>query len=145
MCGFSLFHLCAQTTPKDKDGALRLLDSLANAAVKNRKIAPMLESFMMAHVAPELKSTLGFLRYRACKVIEKYESVDMTWENKDNLQGTLRLLMELITDPDLPVRIQAAIALPELSRYEDVRASMVPNIGRIMQGKSQALSVTPKK
>lgn len=61
--------------------------------------------------------------------------------------------MEAITDVDLPVRIQAAITLPELARYEDsaadfvfapdgslidftstVRAKMVPNIGRIMQG-----------
>jgi hypothetical protein len=43
--------------------------------------------------------------------------------------------MECVTDAELPVRIQAAIALPELVRYEDIRASMVPNIGRIIQGK----------
>jgi len=44
--------------------------------------------------------------------------------------------MECVTDADLPVRIQAAIALPELVRYEDIRAGMVPNIGRIIQGDS---------
>lgn len=42
--------------------------------------------------------------------------------------------MDCVTDAELPVRIQAAIALPELVRYDDIRASMVPNIGRIIQG-----------
>lgn len=43
--------------------------------------------------------------------------------------------MNCITDTDLPVRIQAAIALPELVRYEKVRAKMLPSLGRILQGK----------
>ena len=69
-----------------------------------------------------------------------------------NLELMFRAVMDAITDPELPVRIQAAIALPEIVRYEDgesssprwrcrplivlskVRAGMVPNIGRIMQG-----------
>lgn len=42
--------------------------------------------------------------------------------------------MNCITDTDLPVRIQAAIALPELVRYEKVRAKMLPSLGRILQG-----------
>lgn len=70
-----------------------------------------------------------------------------------------RAILGAVTDPELPVRIQAAIALPELVRYNEgkrllqlscvtaqstdiykpfwlVRAGMVPNIGRIMQGES---------
>jgi len=43
--------------------------------------------------------------------------------------------MNCITDSELPVRIQAAIALPELVRYEKVRAKMLPSLGRILQGK----------
>ena len=59
--------------------------------------------------------------------------------------------MNAITDSSLPVQIAAAIALPEMVRYEEgklfplpvdevvadsrrtVRAGMVPNIGRIME------------
>jgi hypothetical protein len=42
--------------------------------------------------------------------------------------------MNCITDSDLPVRIQAACALPELVRYERIRERMLPNLGRILQG-----------
>lgn len=41
-----------------------MLSSLANTAVKNKKIAPMMESFFTAFVLPEFKSPHGFLRYR---------------------------------------------------------------------------------
>lgn len=47
--------------------------------------------------------------------------------------------MNCITDSDLPVRIQAACALPELVRYERIRERMLPNLGRILQG-ARALS-----
>jgi len=46
--------------------------------------------------------------------------------------------MSCITDSELPVRIQAAIALPELVRYEKVRERMLPNLGRILQGASSS-------
>lgn len=36
-----------------------------------------------------------------------------------NLELMFRAVMDAITDPELPVRIQAAIALPEIVRYED--------------------------
>lgn len=57
---------------------------------------------------------------------------------KQNLEVIFSAVMNAITDPELPVRIQAAVALPEMVRYEEVRARMVPNIGRIMQGSSFA-------
>ncbi|KDE03158.1 hypothetical protein MVLG_06352 [Microbotryum lychnidis-dioicae p1A1 Lamole] len=123
----------SETTPKQKDGALRMLIALAPTAVKSKKIAPMMESFFTVHVLPEFKSEHGILRYRVCEVVEKYESFDMKWETRTNLDAILHALMNCITDPELPVRIQAAIALPELIRYEDVRAEMVPNVGRIIQ------------
>jgi len=123
----------AEVSPRQKDGALRLLSCVAGAATKSKKIGPSLEPFFLSFVVPEFKSPVGYLRYRACEVVEKFESHDMKWAKKENLHNTLRLLMDAITDTELPVRIQAAIALPELVRYEEVRESMVPNIGRIMQ------------
>ncbi|GJN87375.1 hypothetical protein Rhopal_000324-T1 [Rhodotorula paludigena] len=123
----------ASTTPRQKDGALRMLGSLATTAVKSKKLAPMLESFFVQYIVPEFKSPHGLLRFRACDLVEKFESVDMTWASQDALENTLNHLMNCITDSDLPVRIQAAIALPELVRYERVRERMLPNLGRIMQ------------
>ena len=62
-----------------------------------------------------------------------------------------------MVDPELPVRVQAALALPELIRYEQrgylpyreiesnnkasesVRTLVAPNIGRIMQGTNSCI------
>lgn len=43
----------------------------------------MLEAFFIQQVVPEFKSPHGFLRYRACDVVEKFESVDMSWQSKE--------------------------------------------------------------
>lgn len=81
-----------------------MLSSLAHTAVKNKKIAPMMESFFTTYVLPEFKSPHGFLRYRVscrscavlrgleltrffggrqvCEVVEKYESCDMKWDKR---------------------------------------------------------------
>ncbi|GAA5884573.1 hypothetical protein JCM6882_005303 [Rhodosporidiobolus microsporus] len=123
----------AEMTPRQKDAALRLLGALAPTAVKSKKLAPLLEAFFIQHVVPEFKSPHGFLRYRACEIVEKFESYDMTWNSQDALENTLNSLINCITDTDLPVRIQAAIALPEMVRYERVRERMLPNLGRILQ------------
>ncbi|GAA5866795.1 hypothetical protein JCM3774_001803 [Rhodotorula dairenensis] len=123
----------SQTTPRQKDGALRMLGALCNTAVKSKKLAPMLESFFVQYIVPEFKSPHGFLRSRACDLVEKYESVDMVWADQNALENTLNCLMNCITDTDLPVRIQAACALPELVRYERIRERMLPNLGRILQ------------
>ncbi|GAA5932308.1 uncharacterized protein JCM15063_001186 [Sporobolomyces koalae] len=123
----------ATATPRQKDGALRMLGALSLTAVKSKKLAPMLESFFIQQIVPEFGSEHGLLRYRACEIVEKYESVDMTWASQPALEDTLNRVMNCITDSDLPVRIQAAIALPELVRYEKVRAKMLPSLGRILQ------------
>ncbi|KAM0754334.1 ARM repeat-containing protein [Meredithblackwellia eburnea MCA 4105] len=123
----------AEVSYIQKDGVLRMLNSLATTATKSKKLAPMLESFFVSFVLPEFKSPHGLLRYRACETVEKFESCDMDWQHKENIENLCASVMASIQDPELPVRIQAAITLPELVRYEDIRARMVPNVGPIMQ------------
>lgn len=43
----------------------------------------MLESFFGQYIVPEFKSPHGFLRSRACDLVEKYESADMTWSDQN--------------------------------------------------------------
>lgn len=43
----------------------------------------MLEAFFIQQVVPEFKSPHGHLRYRACDIVEKFESVDMTWQSQE--------------------------------------------------------------
>lgn len=50
---------------------------------QQKKLAPMLESFFVQYIVPEFKSPHGFLRSRACDLVEKYESVDMVWADQN--------------------------------------------------------------
>lgn len=59
-----------------------------------KKLAPMLESFFVQYIVPEFKSPHGLLRFRACDLVEKFESVDMTWASQD---------VRLCPPPSLPV------------------------------------------
>lgn len=52
----------------------------------------MLEAFFLQHVVPEFKSPHGFLRYRACELVEKFESYDMTWASKEVRPPSFRSL-----------------------------------------------------
>ena len=91
----------ASATPRQKDGALRMLGALSLTAVKSKKLAPMLESFFIQQIVPEFKSPHGLLRYRACEVVEKYESVDMTWASQE-VRDVSFLLHDVVTDKLVP-------------------------------------------
>lgn len=42
---------------------------------------------------------------------------DMHWEDQSNLEKMLHASLQLLNDPELPVRVCAALALPETTRY----------------------------
>jgi len=78
-----------------------MLGALSLTAVKSKKLAPMLESFFIQQIVPEFKSPHGLLRYRACEVVEKYESVDMTWASQE-VRDVSFLLHDVVTDKLVP-------------------------------------------
>lgn len=87
-------------------------------------------------------------------MVEKFEEVDMVWPDSNRLTEMFGMVMTCVTDEALPVRVQAALALPELIRYDEggypslfdivltrlsscchlaVRTGLGPNVGRLMQ------------
>lgn len=109
-----------------------------------------MQDFFVAFVFPEFTSEVGHLRARALDMVEKFEEVDMAWPDSARLTEMFNKVMVCMTDPALPVRVQAALALPELVRYEEgkcmtprpgeladvpapVREGLAPNVGRLMQ------------
>lgn len=78
-----------------------------------------MQDFFVTYVFPEFTSKVGHLRVRALDMVEKFEEVDMSWPESARLMEMFGMVMACMTDPALPVRVQAALALPELVRYED--------------------------
>lgn len=121
-----------QKQPREKEGALRMIGSLASVILaKKSPIADQVEYFFVRHVFPEFRSPHGFLRARACDTLEKFEQLD--FQDPNNLMVIYRNILESMTDPELPVRVEAALALQPLIRHEIIRTSMQQNIPQIMQ------------
>ncbi|KAF2097936.1 ARM repeat-containing protein [Rhizodiscina lignyota] len=121
-----------QKDPREKEGALRMIGTLAPVILsKKSPIADQVEFFFVQHVFPEFRSPHGFLRARACDTLEKFERLD--FKDSNNLILIYRNILESMADPELPVRVEAALALQPLIRHEVIRVSMQQNIPQIMQ------------
>jgi hypothetical protein len=117
---------------REKEGALRMIGTLANVILsKKSPIADQVEYFFVRHVFPEFRSSQGFLRARACDVLEKFAELDFKDEN--NVVLIYQNILQCLNDPELPVRVEAALALQPLIRHDYIRTSMQQNIADIMQ------------
>lgn len=121
-----------QKQPREKEGALRMIGCLASVILgKKSPIADQVEYFFVRHVFPEFRSPHGFLRARACDTLEKFEQLD--FKDPNNLMIIYRNILESMTDPDLPVRVEASLALQPLIRHDVIKNAMKENIPQIMQ------------
>ncbi|KAI1003843.1 putative importin [Podosphaera aphanis] len=115
-----------------KEGALRMIGSIPGTILgKKSPIAGQVEYFLVRFVFPDFKSPLGFLRARACDTVEKFEQLQ--FKDPDNLVIIYQNILQCMADPELPVRVEAALALQPLIRHDIIRTSMQQNIPQIMQ------------
>ena len=121
-----------QKNAREKEGALRMIGTLSEVLLaKKSPIAHQVESFFVRHVFPEFRSPHGFLRARACDSLQKFDRLD--FKEESNLILVYRNVLESMTDTELPVRVEAALALQVLIRHDVIRAEMQSNIPQIMQ------------
>lgn len=121
-----------QKNAREKEGALRMIGTLASVILgKKSPIADQVEYFFVRHVFPEFRSPHGFLRARACETLEKFEQLE--FKDQNNLILVYRNILQSMADEELPVRVEAALALQPLIRHEVIRESMRQNIPQIMQ------------
>ena len=122
----------AEKNHREKEGALRMIGTLSSVILgKKSPIADQVEYFFVRHVFPEFRSSQGFLRARACDVLEKFADLDFKDEN--NVVLIYQNILQCLNDPELPVRVEAALALQPLIRHDYIRTSMQQNIADIMQ------------
>jgi hypothetical protein len=115
-----------------KEGALRMIGTLSSVILgKKSPIAEQVEYFLVRFVFPDFRSSQGFLRARACDTVEKFEQLD--FKDPSNLLIIYRNILECMADQELPVRVEAALALQPLIRHDIIRTNMQTNIPQIMQ------------
>jgi hypothetical protein len=95
-----------------KEGTLRLIGTLRKLLLNNDTLAPSLEPLLVTHVFPEFGNPIGFMRARACAIIGQFNKLE--WTNDSNHANAIRLVTTALTDSNLPVKLEAAIAVSRL-------------------------------
>lgn len=106
------------TEPAQKDGALHMVGSLADVLLKKKPYKDQLDQLFIKYVFPEFNSDRGHMRARACWVLHYFAEYEFKQENV--LMETVNLTVRALQfDKDLPVRVEAAVALQSLLNYQD--------------------------
>ncbi|XP_075863643.1 importin-8 isoform X2 [Microcebus murinus] len=123
----------ANFDPRKKDGALHVIGSLAEILLKKSLFKDQMELFLQNHVFPLLLSNLGYLRARSCWVLHAFSS--LKFHNELNLRNAVELAKKsLIEDKEMPVKVEAALALQSLiSNQILAKEYMKPYVRPIMQ------------
>ncbi|KAI9202660.1 armadillo-type protein [Polychytrium aggregatum] len=121
-----------QRNPRRKDGALNMMGVLAFDVLKKQSsIKDQMDQFLITHVFPEFDSPHAFLRLRACDLIHRY--IDVDFANPEHKIFSFQKVLNAMQDPELPVRITAALALGPFREYAEIHAAMIPHAPEIMQ------------
>ncbi|XP_012141645.1 importin-7 msk [Megachile rotundata] len=99
--------------PRQKDGALHMVGSLADVLLKKKVYKEQMDKMLLQYVFPEFNSPHGHMRARACWVLHYFSEIK--FKQEQILVEAVRLTTSaLLTDQDLPVKVEAAIALQML-------------------------------
>ncbi|XP_069759234.1 importin-8 isoform X2 [Narcine bancroftii] len=119
--------------PRRKDGALHVIGSLADILLKKNIYKGQMELILQSYVFPLFNSELGYLRARACWVL--YSFCKLRFTNDLNLRNAVELVKKsLIEDKEMPVKVEAAIALQSfISNQDQAKHYIKPSVRPVMQ------------
>lgn len=120
-----------QRDPRRKDGALCAVGALNYKLKRSSEYAPHLQALLIAYVYPEFESPHGFLRARACWVLSQF--YDAPFADEAAFLAGLERVLRCLQDPELPVRVAAAIATKYLLWRDLGRDAMRPLLPRLLQ------------
>ncbi|MED6280115.1 Importin-8 [Characodon lateralis] len=119
--------------PCSKDGALHCIGALAELLLKKRIYREQMELMLQNYVFPLLNSPMGYLRARSCWVLHCFSP--LRFHDELVLRNAVELVrQDLIDDKEMPVKVEAAIALQTLvSNQEQAKLYIRPYIRQVMQ------------
>uniref|UniRef100_A0A7N8Y4D0 Importin 8 n=1 Tax=Mastacembelus armatus TaxID=205130 RepID=A0A7N8Y4D0_9TELE len=119
--------------PRKKDGALHCIGALAELLLKKRIYREQMELMLQNYVFPLLNSPMGYLRARSCWVLHCFSP--LRFHDELVLRNAVELVkQDLINDKEMPVKVEAAIALQTLvSNQEQAKLYIRPYIRPVMQ------------
>jgi len=115
----------------EKDCALLVFGSLAEVLLAKKKYAAELEGLMVSSVFPDFNSPVGFLRCRACWMVQRFSEAPWS-DDGTHLRNLIQLVLQRLSDPALPVQIEASKALRYLIEVEGADVTLLPVLPQIL-------------
>ena len=101
------------------DGALLALGSINDKLKRTKPYKGQLEQMLTGFVAPLFQSPAGHLRAKACWICGQFADIRFA-EGKgqgQSFMGLMQLVMQRLQDPELPVKVDAVVALRAFVEY----------------------------
>uniref|UniRef100_A0AAQ4S8E1 Importin N-terminal domain-containing protein n=1 Tax=Gasterosteus aculeatus aculeatus TaxID=481459 RepID=A0AAQ4S8E1_GASAC len=119
--------------PRKKDGALHCIGALADLLLKKRMYREQMELMLQNYVFPLLNSPMGYLRARSCWVLHCFSP--LRFHDELVLRNAVELVrQDLIDDKEMPVKVEAAMALQTLvSNQDQAKLYIRPHIRPVMR------------
>jgi hypothetical protein len=102
----------------EKDGVLLVIGWL-ESKLKSKAWKAQLEPMIVSHILPEFESPAPFLRAKACWIFGQY--YDAPFQNNDNFLKGLSGVVKCLEEKQLPIKIQAALAMRFLLQTENAK------------------------
>uniref|UniRef100_A0A1I8BG76 Importin N-terminal domain-containing protein n=1 Tax=Meloidogyne hapla TaxID=6305 RepID=A0A1I8BG76_MELHA len=121
---FIMQNLTPTSSEKQIDGALHMISVISTQLNKLNKYKKDVEKLIDAHVTPRIGHESRFVRLRACYVI--HFASDTIFKNSNILERVVNALIKAIKeDHEVPVKVEAALALQSLINDQDQKGGVV--------------------
>jgi importin-7 len=132
----AILHNYQASTPEqrnhvEKDGALLTFGSLSKYLMAKDKYAVEIEGLLVSSVFPDFNSPVSFLRYRACWMVQQFSSVKWS-DDGTHLRTLLEMVLNRLSDPALPVQIEASKALRFLIEVDGAEKTLLPVLPQLL-------------
>ena len=113
------------------DGALLTFGSLAKFLLAKDKYSKEIEGLLLTSVFPSFNSPIAFVRYRACWMVQQYSSAKFS-DDGTHLRTLLQMVLQRLSDPALPVQIEASKALRFLIEADGAEETLLPVLPQLL-------------
>ncbi|KAK3874176.1 hypothetical protein Pcinc_016350 [Petrolisthes cinctipes] len=119
--------------PRHKDGVMHMIGTLGGVLLKKKIYKDQMETMIAQYVFPEFQSRFGFMRARACWILQNFDEIK--FKSDQNIVAAMNCIQNaLLNDHELPVKVEAAMALSAFLASQNKAEKIVePNIRPIVQ------------
>jgi hypothetical protein len=118
--------------PRRVEGVLNIFGSISEEYMSNERFSDSLDSLIAEHVLPHMDSQNPYLVARACWCFGRYA---LYMGTSDLIVEGIKRVLNILKHPELPTRVQAALALRSLVQTDEAKpllGNVLPDLFQIM-------------